>query len=77
MDSEDHEFAEAQVEEENEYCIVCHTVYVAEEGCWCVEPGAGRGNELDRTRSSVYPRTFTNLIEVSYAYRRNHWFKSQ
>jgi hypothetical protein len=61
MDSEDHEFAEAPVEEEDEYCIVCHTVYVAEEGCWCVEPEASRGKELDRIRSSVCPQIFTNV----------------
>jgi len=51
MDSEDREYPEASLEEENEYCAFCHTVYTSAEGCWCVESAMSHGNELDKARS--------------------------
>ena len=51
MDSEGHEYPEVSLEEENEYCTVCHTVYTSAEGCWCVESGMSHGNELDKARA--------------------------
>jgi len=51
MDNQDHERAEATLQDEDEYCTVCHTVYAAEEGCWCVGPNVGRARRLRRAGS--------------------------
>jgi hypothetical protein len=56
MENEDREFLQMpeEEEEEEEYCTVCHTVYVAEEGCWCVEQDAGPDSERSRARTQTY-----------------------
>jgi len=60
MEDEGREFLQMPEEEkeEEEYCTVCHTVYVAAEGCWCVEKDAGPDSERSRART----QTSTNYL---------------
>lgn len=51
MGYEGYEFAESQLEEDDEYCAVCHAVYATAEGCSCAEHRVGRTIGLDAARS--------------------------